>query len=290
MASTNVEDDWFLDLTKRRAALIRLVANEPRNPEDEADGLALKAWRTARLFWQDGGKLIPEDIWRRLGLEPMIGAELAERRPNGIYVKGAEHHHAWALTRVKGGKTRAAKSRRDKHGRFLTSSIAGKSSSSAGEKSSSPSSSRSSTDQPFFLSLGENNSALVAQPPAEVLPPEPKGGDVWAAYRAAYFARYAVEPVRNAKTNAHCAQLVKRLGGEAAVAVVKFYLTHAKAWYVQTAHDLGACVKDAEALHTQMLSGYRVTQTKAQQADKQDANRQAFENVAKRLMEEKGGA
>lgn len=292
MARTNVEDDWFIDITDRRKDLIRLVAARPKDPEHEADGLALDAWRTAQRYWKDDKKLIPEDVWRRRGLEPMIEADLAERRPGGIYVKGTEEQHDWLVKQTQAGKARAASGTRDEHGRFASSS-AGDSSSSAGETSSQLTSSGGRLDQPLLYSTPLDASGDVRRTPkktrpskAQVVPSEPRGPEVWAAYRAAYFARYKVEPVRNAKMNSLCAQLVKRLGGDAAIGVVRFFLTHQKAYYVQNAHDLSACVKDAEALHTQMLAGYRVTQTTAQQADKHDANRQAFLNVARKFEAE----
>jgi len=115
---------------------------------------------------------------------------------------------------------------------------------------------------------------------------EPKGTHVWDAYRTAYKAKYSVEPVRNAKSNTLCAQLVLRLGGDAAVNVVGFYLTHNKSWYVQNLHSLDYCVKDCEALHTQWLSDHRVSTSEANQTDKRQATMDVFQRVAAKLQAE----
>ncbi len=113
-------------------------------------------------------------------------------------------------------------------------------------------------------------------------PKSTEGGEVWEAYRSAYLTRYGVEPVRNAMTNANCSQLVKRLGADDAQAVVRFYLTHGKAYYTSVAHSLKACVFDAEALVTQMRTGQRITQTQARQADQGQANTDVFAETMRR--------
>jgi hypothetical protein len=154
---------------------------------------------------------------------------------------------------------------------------------------------RTSTDVPPInpTSKAVALAPLFAPTPSPDALEEPRGADVWRAYRAAYMARYGVEPVRDAKVNANCKQLVKILGGDGAVGVVRFYLTHDKSYYVGRTHDLGACVADARGLHTQMLAGHRVSSTEAQQADKRSEQAQVFARVAARFAakeeEAKGG-
>lgn len=123
----------------------------------------------------------------------------------------------------------------------------------------------------------------TALPNISAIHDAPKGGDVWTAYRAAYFARYKVEPVRNAKSNSNCVELIKRLGGDGAISVVKFFLTHNQAFYVAKAHPLGLCVADAEGLHTQMLAGHRISASEAREKDLGQGNAQAFANVYEKL-------
>lgn len=117
MARTNVDDEWYADPLERRAALIQAMMSAPVNIQWMADGAALTAWRLSQKYWKDGGKLIPEDVWRRAGLEPLIGCDLAVRHPDGIYVRGTEDRTEWLRQKVEAGKKRAA-SERDEHGRF----------------------------------------------------------------------------------------------------------------------------------------------------------------------------
>lgn len=102
------------------------------------------------------------------------------------------------------------------------------------------------------------------------------GTPVWVAYSAAYFDRYGVEPVRNAKANALCKQLVARLGAEEAPRVAEWFLDHNAAFYVQKGHALGILLTDAEKLRTEWATGRRVTATAARQADKTQATGDAF--------------
>jgi hypothetical protein len=134
-----------------------------------------------------------------------------------------------------------------------------------------------------------DDSSPPRRPAKSKAPPGPKtaAGQVWESYRSAYVARYGQEPVRNARVNSQCANLVHRVGGEAAVKLVAFYLTHNGRFYVQTCHAFGPCLQDAEALHTQMLGGHRVTSSDAQAQDKRQGTVQAFANVAAKLAAER---
>jgi hypothetical protein len=120
---------------------------------------------------------------------------------------------------------------------------------------------------------------------------EPTDGSlIWSAYSESYLARYRVEPKRNQTTNSQCAQLAKRLGPKDGVNVVRFYLTHNNSWYVQHSHTIGLCLKDAEALYTQMLTDNRVTNSQAKKADEGSEQAEIFARVTKRLEEKYGGA
>lgn len=109
---------------------------------------------------------------------------------------------------------------------------------------------------------------------------------IWNAYADAYEKQYGIFPKKNARTMGQCKHLLQRLGEEEAILVVRFYLTHKKSWYVSQTHSLGACLKDAEGLRTQMLTGHKVSSAEAQQADKQSANQNTFERVAAKLKAE----
>jgi hypothetical protein len=109
-----------------------------------------------------------------------------------------------------------------------------------------------------------------------------EGAQVWDVYATAYQNKYGHLPVRNAKQNALCAQLVDRLGGSAA-AVTEFYLSHKHRFYTESSHALGLLVKDAESLHTQMLRGQQVTATQAIQEDKGSAQDSVMKTVMAKM-------
>jgi hypothetical protein len=120
------------------------------------------------------------------------------------------------------------------------------------------------------------------QPPAEDRPTrkakpkgEPKTGPVWQAYSAAYRGKYGTEPVRNSTVNGQLAQVVNRLGEEAAF-VAEFYLTHKNRFYVEKMHPVGLLLSDAEKLRTEWATGRQTTATQANQADKTQTNLSAF--------------
>ena len=83
-----------------------------------------------------------------------------------------------------------------------------------------------------------------------------------------------------------CQELVKRLGVDAAEAVVRFYVTHRKAYYVGRTHQLDPCVADAEGLLTQMRAGHRITNADARRVDDGQTNEQTFAAVSAKLRAE----
>lgn len=92
------------------------------------------------------------------------------------------------------------------------------------------------------------------------------GTFVWEAYSSAYDKQYGHLPIRNAKVNALCSQLVKRIG-KSAPEVAAFYVSHRASWYVQKLHMLEYCVKDAEKLYTEFQAGIQMTNQQAKQCD-----------------------
>jgi len=86
-----------------------------------------------------------------------------------------------------------------------------------------------------------------------------------------------VTPIRNAKQNALCSQLVQRLGVENAVKIAAFYLTHPNSFYMQNKYPLGLLVKDCEGIYTEFQRGEYVTAEKAKRASVAQENHQALE-------------
>lgn len=112
--------------------------------------------------------------------------------------------------------------------------------------------------------------------PKPVVKIEASSSPVWNSYAVAYARRYKTDPTRNAKNNALCKQLVKRLGAEDAPKVAAFYLTHNDRWYVQKLHLLEYAVKDAEKLHTEWKRGLQMTGKIATSLEQQSSNEQAI--------------
>ena len=73
--------------------------------------------------------------------------------------------------------------------------------------------------------------------------------NVWAAYRAAYEARWSVQPVRNAKVNSQVKQLVAALGAEAP-AVAAFFVGLDDKFLVDSCHEFGLLLAKAGAYRT----------------------------------------
>lgn len=108
----------------------------------------------------------------------------------------------------------------------------------------------------------EKKSAGVAKTDTRAI-----NSEVWASYRDAYFNRYKIEPIRNAKTNTAISQLASRLGSEA-IDVVRFYLSHNDSFYIKNMHDIGHCLANAESLRTQFLKGRAVTSQQVRNFEK----------------------
>lgn len=119
MARLNVEDDWFTDDDGRRAALQKAVIERPRDPEAEADGLALRGWKLGQRYWKDGGKLIPKAVFERRGLAALLTADLAVEQDDGIYVRGTSEKADWIRRKVEAGRAggqQSAESRKAESG------------------------------------------------------------------------------------------------------------------------------------------------------------------------------
>lgn len=112
---------------------------------------------------------------------------------------------------------------------------------------------------------------------------ESKSGPVWNAYAAAYFERYHVEPVRNAKVNSVLAKLVDRLGAEDAPFVAEFFVNINARYYIERGHSVDVLLADAEKLRTQWATGRVVTSTQAQQADRTQTNANLVDHLTRKF-------
>jgi len=105
------------------------------------------------------------------------------------------------------------------------------------------------------------------------------GTAVWESYLGAYAARYGTDPIRNAKSNAACKQLVQRIGAEIAPHVAAFYISSNAQWYINKGHSLQALVGDAEKLATEWQTGNRATNTTAREADRMQSQGESWQKM-----------
>ena len=102
----------------------------------------------------------------------------------------------------------------------------------------------------------------------------------WAAYSSAYELRYRAKPVRNQQVNAKVKQFVQRIGYEEAPQVATFFVERvSERFVVSKCHDVGLLLAGAEAYRTQWATGQAMTATRAQQADKSQANYDAADEA-----------
>lgn len=111
---------------------------------------------------------------------------------------------------------------------------------------------------------------------------KPAGSQLWEAYVESYVLKYKVEPVRNATTNNQAMQIVRRIGLEPAIELVKFYLTQTDAFYLRSMHQLGLCLKDCEMLSVRMRSGKNITKRTADKIESAGATIGASSNYLNR--------
>lgn len=110
----------------------------------------------------------------------------------------------------------------------------------------------------------------------------PRSAATWEAYRAAYQARYKVDPVRNKLVNTLLCQVVEKLGAEEAPLVAAFYVMHNKPLYVSNRHPANLLVRDAEGLRTQWASGITATSREAESAEQRDNLKEQHRRVMAR--------
>lgn len=105
----------------------------------------------------------------------------------------------------------------------------------------------------------------------------------WKFYSDAFFNRYGTEPVRNAKVNGQVKQFVKRIGFYESPLVAAFYVANNTQYYVQRGHSVDCLLADAEKLRMEWATGNVMTNTRASQIDKSQANQSAVGEALKLL-------
>lgn len=107
----------------------------------------------------------------------------------------------------------------------------------------------------------------------------------WANYAMAYRKRYSVWPVWNAQAGGMLGKLIGLIGAEAAPKVAAFYVSINDARLVNDCHSLNNLIAKAGAYHTQWLTGRQMNSTTARQIEQTQANINAAEEAARRILE-----
>lgn len=110
----------------------------------------------------------------------------------------------------------------------------------------------------------------------------------WANYAIAYRKRYQCWPVWNATAGGILGKLVDRLGAEVAHSVAAYYLTINDSRVVNDCHSLTNLIAKAEAYHTQWATGRQMNATTAQQIERKQANLNAGQEAAQRILSREG--
>ncbi len=114
-----------------------------------------------------------------------------------------------------------------------------------------------------------------------------KTAATWHAYSQAYFNRYGVEPVRNAKVNGMLAKFVDRVGATEAPDIVGHYVRHQKSIYVSSKHCVDLLLRDAEGLRTEWATGTAGTFAEARMSDETAARGNVFTKLIKEIQDER---
>ena len=97
----------------------------------------------------------------------------------------------------------------------------------------------------------------------------------WKSYSDTYFARYKVEPIRNAAVNSAIKSFCKKIPHHEAPHVAAFFVAHNDKYYVQKTHQAALMSKDAEGLRTQWATNSTMTSAKATKLERTSSNRDA---------------
>lgn len=92
--------------------------------------------------------------------------------------------------------------------------------------------------------------------------------EAWRAYSQAYFNRYGVEPVWNAKVGGHFASLIRRVGAVEAPGVAAHFLLSQRSQYVVAKHPASLLDRDAESLRTEWATRTHGTESEARSGDR----------------------
>jgi len=105
---------------------------------------------------------------------------------------------------------------------------------------------------------------------------------IWQRYSAAYFEKYGVMPLRNAKVNKQINDVRERLGHEAPD-VAAYYLEISDSWLNKTGHPIGQLLQGCEGYRMQWATGRKINSVTARQMENTQANAEAAKQAVQAL-------
>lgn len=123
--------------------------------------------------------------------------------------------------------------------------------------------------------LSEINDKLGKNPISRQRKPTTNCASVWESFREPYFAKYGVEPERNAKINGQLSQLSRRVAESEVQSLCNYYLSLNDAKYTRSYHSVGMLLQDCEILLTRMKSGVVITESKARELERRQESADA---------------
>lgn len=104
-----------------------------------------------------------------------------------------------------------------------------------------------------------NGSIEANEAPAKQVPKQPaklvEGSALWKVYEEVFFARYGTLPIRNAKINTQCRNLVREYGLELGSKMIRHYLGNGDAWDMHHRHPLGRVIMIGHKLAVDVQTG-----------------------------------
>lgn len=113
--------------------------------------------------------------------------------------------------------------------------------------------------------------------------------ETWGAYSNAYFDRYGIEPVRNAKVSAQVVHFCKRVARDEAPRIAEHFVSSNSAFYVGRGHQFGNLLADAEKLRTEWATGRSMTSATARQIDSTQTNLNAVDQALAMITQRRSG-
>jgi hypothetical protein len=131
----------------------------------------------------------------------------------------------------------------------------------------------------------EDISSAAGKPPAKRRTAKPKtdGSRVWEAYADEYRRRYRCDPVRDARANTVCANLVKALGASEAPEIARWYVGSNDSWFVRRKHPIGDLLSNAQRFATEWRQGHRGTATEAMDQDRRAEQAGVYDRVIEKI-------